>query len=743
MLADSSELLDLIRYGDPLPLRHVEVIESLLDEAGVLGAHLDGQQLLLIADFCALVGDLSRYAKRCEGRYPRLKNRLDALQPADEFRHTVEASFEPDGTLKESASPRLKELRRAIQKLQSSILEKLQKEAARLGGDSVVTQREGRYVVSVGEHDRGKVRGIVHDRSQAGTTYFIEPLGTLDAGNDLRSAIMDERNEVLRILTAITAQLREVIPDARRDISLIAEIDSAWGKARWAARHGANPPQLSDGPDLKLASARHPLLLAQELDAQKSLQAAHATVVPFNLELNDTLRAIVISGPNTGGKTVGLKTAGLAVLMVQAGVPPTLEPSSVIGSFDGVFADIGDEQSLALSLSTFSAHLKQVGFACASATARSLLLFDELGVGTDPEEGSALARAVITTLVERGARVLVTTHYSSLKILTEQDSRIVNAAFLFDEENLSPTYQLVVGRPGASYALEIARRLGFPGDIVGRAEQGVGRQAKDLANLLARLAEQELQLRAREQEVGQQQARLSALVEFNQAEQEKWKRLGKTAERDAHRQAKLIVDEARRETERLVSHIRQTNAGAEAVKDAHRTFDRLAHKSEPRPEQPAVTEPFELTRGKRVHVRDINADGEITNVMPDGERVQVLIGSMHYTVHRSELAPAASSGAHELRPASRVKAPPLELKSFEIDLRGRTAEEAQIELDEAFEAALQQGMKELRIIHGRGTGALRQKLTQWFRQHPRIQSFRLGGIGEGGDGVSIVALKKS
>jgi len=742
-LADTAELVDLIRYGDPFPLRRTEPIEPYLDEAAVVGAHLDGEQLLLVADFFRLVGELARFAARCEHRAPRLMARLQALTADDEFVKAIDAAIDSDGTLKEGASPRLKQLRRAIGKLQASILERLQKEAARLGGDSVVTLREGRYVISVNEHDRGQVRGVVHDRSQSGTTYFIEPMATIEAGNELRNSIADERDEVIRILTDLTSQLRTLIPAAHENIALIEAIDVAWGKARWAARHGGHLTELSSEPLLKLKSARHPLLVIQHLEAEGQLEQAHKTVIPIDLELTDTRRAIVISGPNTGGKTVGLKTTGLAVLMVQAGMLPLADPKSVIGAFDAVFADIGDEQSLALSLSTFSAHLKQVGHSCTAATPRSLVLFDELGVGTDPEEGSALARAVISQLVDRGTRVVVTTHYSSLKVLSEQDPRIDNAAFLFDESKLTPTYELVLGRPGASYALEIARRLDFPPAIVGRAEAGVGRQAKELSDLLARLAQEELDLRERERLLTQQQARLDALVQFNAAERERWERTGKSAERDAQRKAQAIIEEARRETERIVADIRRSQAGKDEVKAAHQTFRRLSKPAAKSPESPAA-EPFELAVGRRVHIRNINADGEITELHKDGERVQVLVGSMHYTVHRSELAPVAAKS--ETKPAAkggRVKAPPLELKSYEVDLRGRTAEEAQIELDETFEAALQQGLKELRIIHGRGTGVLRQKLTQWFRHHPRIESFRLGGIGEGGDGVTIVVLRKS
>jgi DNA mismatch repair protein MutS2 len=531
---------------------------------------------------------------------------------------------------------------------------------------------------------------------------------------------------------------------AHADIDLIREVDVAWGKARWAARFRARRPQLSDDPTITLKVARHPLLLEQFLSQEKDPAQAFRKVMPIDLELSNACRAVIISGPNTGGKTVALKTTGLAVAMTQAGLPIPADPESTVGAFDAVFADIGDEQSLALSLSTFSAHLKQVGESCRRATERSLVLLDELGVGTDPEEGAALASAVILALVERGTKVLITTHYSMLKTLSEKDGHIRNAAFLFDEKHLAPTYQLAVGQPGASYALEIARRLGFPEQIVSRAQAGVGKQAGELARLLSRLAEEELASRQAKIELDLQTSRLAALVEYNRTAQEKWERLEKTAARDARRQAEAIVSEARRETEQIIARIRRGQAQPDDIKAAHETFARLLERAgqESDPGASLPGEPGEFSVGQRVRVAGLSQIAEVTQVLQEGKRIQVQIGQVHYTVDREALTPAdpASDGPPQARSAAlQVTATP-EDAPFEVDLRGKAVDESILELEEIIEASDRQGYRQLRVIHGRGTGVLRRELTRWFKQHPRVRSSRLGGRGEGGDGVTIVEL---
>ncbi len=751
ILQQVSVCMRLHRQGRHLPLSAIPDVEPLRDRASVEGAHLDAPDLRAAAELFRMTGELRDFGDRSKtddlGGVGQL---LTSLQPAPGFCRTIDDAFEPDGTLKDQASPQLRSLRRLVRQLESTILSRLQKTAASLGGDAVVTMREGRHVVSVIEHDRGKVPGVVHDRSQSGTTYFVEPTAVLEMGNDLKSAEADLRYEVIRILTELTSMLRGLIGSARHNIPIITTLDSLWARARWAESHGADVAHLVDEPGLRLQSARHPLLVSQCMEAGASLQTAGERVIPFDLVLDDSRRGLIISGPNTGGKTVCLKTLGLSVLMTQCGVPITAAPESVVGSFDAVFADIGDEQSLALSLSTFSAHLQRVGEACRGATSRSLVLVDELGVGTDPEEGTALARAVIHSLVHRGAAVVVTTHYSALKLLHEEDRRIENAAFLFNEEALAPTYELVTGRPGQSYALDIARRLSFPEEVVAAAQAGVRDETRHLSALITRLTERETELARLQAASADEHARLAALHEFNRETRSQLERLQRTAQADAKREAAHIVEDVRRQTEQLVARIRESQAHRDVVRSTKKTLGSLVAQTRPDQSETANRPDVDLAVGMRVRIDGIAGDGEIMELHVAGRRVSVLMGNITHNVPCARIRlweRAATSPAQGMRTGPS----PVDYASstvddagepYELDLRGRTVEEAQIELEDMLEPLARQGVGEVRVIHGRGTGALKRALSAWFRSQPRVESFRRGGPGEGGDGVTVVVLKQ-
>lgn len=739
-LTQVAECMALSRMDLGLPMRSVTDIEPILKRAAKGGAHLDGEDLVAAADFFALVHDLSLSLSNIREAAPHVAEIVGRLLPAQSFRQAVEKAIETDGSLRDNASPELRRLRRSITQLQSSILQKLQQIASGLGTDAIVTVRDGRHVVSVVEQQRKKVPGVVHDRSASGATYFVEPLAVLDMGNDLRAGERDLQGEIIKILKGLTTLLREVVDDGRMNIEGVATLDLLCARARWAEQHGAQVPTLSSSPRINLKSARHPLLLAQQLDSGVDLETAQKAIVPFHMVLDSDTRAIVISGPNTGGKTVCLKTVGLFVLMVQAGLPITAGEDSTVGNLDTVFADIGDEQSLALSLSTFSSHLKRVGAACRSATSRSLVLLDEIGVGTDPEEGSALARAVILSLVRRGSKVLVTTHYNALKLLSEEEPGIQNAAYLFDESTLTPTYELAVGLPGASYALDIATRMEFPQEIVDDAREGIGGQAVKLAALLARLAEQEIKMSELERDMTEKQSRLDTLIEFNSAAETRWERLSKSADAEARREARQIVDTTRRETELLVARIRKRKADPESVKQAHLRLRELSRNAAPKDESRTVN-PNSLVKGMAVRVRGIARDGEITQIQKNGQRITVAIGPMNYTVASDEVEPIANRPGHAPVTSTRTVTPSPE--TYELDLRGKTVDEAKLEMDGLMEVLRQQGISTLRVIHGRGTGVLRRELSIWFKSHASIDSFRRGEQGEGGDGVTLLELKST
>lgn len=731
----AAECLELLQTGNPLPLRPLVDLEPILQSAVPQGALMEGPELALIGDFGRLTGELCACQKQFPDRLAKIKEALGRMVAVPDLVRAVEKALEPDGSLKDAASPALLRLRQKRQRVERTLLATLEKTASSVSPDSVVTLREGRYVVSVPEGSRRQVKGIVHDRSQSGTTYFIEPLAAIDQGNQLRAAEADIRDEIRRILLELTTRVRDSLPALLENLKQVSDLDLIWTKARWAYRLGGCVPRRTPEPELKLLGARHPLLLDQYVSRFGSLESALASVIPFDLSLDSRCRCVVISGPNTGGKTVCLKSMGLAVLLVQSGVPACVAADSSVGHFDAVFADIGDDQSLALSLSTFSAHLKHVGMACRHATHRSLVLLDELGVGTDPEEGGALALAVLEALLTRGAALVVTTHYPVLKLLSREDGSVAHAAFAFSQSDLAPTYELKMGRPGQSYALDVARRLGFPTDIVNSASRMVSEESRNLSALLDRLAARERELGEALSREKEKEYRLDALIAYNSQEETRWRDLQKRAEGEARSQAAEIVSEARRETEHLVAEIRRTQAHPEAVRKAQRELSEWARKTRPAPVAPGAST---LELGARVLLVDLGREGEITRISGDGRRISVRVGNVTYTVAPDRVSRIDSDGA---APEAATLSAGMPAASEEIDVRGLSVDEAMLELDSAIQLAASGGVRELHVIHGVGTGVLRRELSIWFRRHARVASFRRGLPGEGSDGVTVLILK--
>ena len=730
----AGECLALLERGESLPLRTMTDLEPLLQRAAPAGSQLEGSELAQAGDFCQLCTELAGRLPSLPEDSVHLRGLLSQLSPQPQFARAAAIALEPDGRVRDNATPALARLLRQRRDLERDLLARLEKTAQSISTDSVVTQREGRYVISVPEQKKSTVPGIVHDRSQSGATYFIEPLTVLDGGNRLRAAEADIRDEIASILRSLSAHLRSILPALLENVRVTGELDVVWTKSRWAARLGGCVPTRTREAVLDLRDARHPLLLQQHVTAGTSLSEARTKVVPFPLSLGPGRRSLVISGPNTGGKTVCLKTVGLSVLLVQAGVPATLSSDSQVGNFDAVFADIGDDQSLVLSLSTFSAHLLHVGDACRRATSSSLVLLDELGVGTDPEEGGALAQAVLEALLERGATVVVTTHHPALKSL-DTGEQVVHAAFAFHEASLSPTYQLVTGRPGRSYALEVASRLGFPEAVVTRAKSLVSQPSRDLSTLLDRLSVKESDLSETQARLSEKESQVNELLSYNRQEEERWRKLSGKAEAEARSKAAALVTETRREVERLVKELRSGDAHPDAVRAAHRSLEELSRRTQA---ADIVSEPAQVGPGDRVKINDLGAEGEVEQVTSDGKRVSVRIGNVTYTVSPDRLSRLA-------RPAPRVgqstAVPSGSKEPVEVDVRGLSADEAKLVVEDALQSLSAMGGTNLRVIHGLGTGVLRREITAWLKRRAEVASFRRGEPGEGSSGVTVVSLK--
>ncbi len=759
-------LMDHPDWAPPLPPDAREALQVLGTEGGVL----DPVQLHRLGRLLQAARELSLALERMTGREAEfraesrespdpsgggapvadplqaLRRRLPLL-PAPEER--IREVVDDDARIRDGASPDLRRIRRTLAAARSRIVRRLE---AFLDGlperirvpDASVSVREGRYVVPIRREGKSEVGGVILGESGTGATLFVEPPLASRLMNELLELEREEDAEIHRILREVTGRLRIHGPEMAEGLDALVTFDTLWARALTARAWGAFRPELADPGDeqIRVLGARHPLLL----------EKGEGTVIPFDLELGPDERAVVISGPNTGGKTVLLKATGLLFLLAQSGIFPPVAPGTRFPVIRRVVADIGDEQSIAESLSTFSAHLANAREIVEAAGPGTLVLMDEMGTGTDPAEGAALARAILETLVERGARALVTSHLGALKRLDEEGSGIVNASLLFDPGRIEPTYQFQKGRPGRSYGLAIARRLGFPGEVLDRAEALVDSGELDVERLLETLERKERELsqaleegsRAREEAI-----RLREEVQSRAAHLEERER---TAEARAREEARRLLMEARDEVEATIRELREAEGGLreEAEREARRRVEAAARtQAERAPRTPRRRrdrvagrrlEGGELEAGDRIRLRDGGARGVVLEA--DGERVTVEVGGLRLLLPVAEVEPVKEGkGEKASRGGGRghISVPEVEVRS-EADLRGLRVDEVELELARSLDGAVLAGLQELRVIHGKGTGAVKARVRELLRDDPRVREARPGAPGEGGGGVTVAVF---
>jgi DNA mismatch repair protein MutS2 len=656
----------------------------------------------------------------------------------------IDRVFTDDGEVRDTASPKLRGIRRELRHAESNLVALLERLMSRLDAaqqvpDMSVTIRNGRYVIPVRREGRGAVGGIVHDASSTGSTLFIEPPAAVEAGNRMRELASEETAEIERILLELADTLRPGHPALADAFDALAELDSLYARGRMALEFGASPVTLRDPAEtFAIVGGRHPLLVAQGIH-----------VVPFDLSLGDGERTFLISGPNTGGKTVLIKAIALLSLCVQAGIPPTVGDGSGIAVYDEIFADIGDEQSIEASLSTFSAHVKNLREILAGATEQSLVIIDELGSGTDPVEGAALGGAVLESLTARRARTVATTHLGALKQLAVEDSGVVNGSLQFDAIELAPTYRLIKGIPGQSYGLSIARRLGVPTEVLERAEARLPAGERDVNVLLADLEARDTALAEREREAevisedARERARRVAEREHNAGVRER------ESERRAREESRRYLLSARREIENTIKSLKKSDNVEDAARDARRYVEELAKEQTAQldrlaardrvmpPNRGSQRDSTPPTVGDYVAVASLGARvGQLMELRD--ENAIVAVGTLKLTLPLAELTRASRP-----QPATTVSIrgdiPDVYVAS-EIDLRGMRVGEVEDIVMHAVDNAVRADMKALRIIHGKGTGALRERISEMLQKEPRVANFRLGAWNEGGAGVTVVEL---
>ncbi len=738
LLDVTSEAVNLLERRPEITVGGVKDVREPVDRAS-LGAILPPSDLLEVLDTIGAARNLRRSFLRVEDRAAEFPNLSEFVAYIDEMpglESDLRRSISDYGDILDSASDELATIRRQLRSAQARAAERIRRytQSADLSDalqEPIVTTRNGRFVVPVRIDRRSQLPGMVHDTSASGQTLFVEPSEMVELNNKVRELEAAEQHEIDRILRWLSRQVAEGAETILSTLEGMAAVDLALAKARLAAFMGATRPRICDIADpkkrrLALNKARHPLLPALE-------------VVPLDLVLGGDFRVLVITGPNTGGKTVALKTVGLLALMTQAGLFIPADEGSELPIFDAIYADIGDEQSIEQSLSTFSSHIVRVIAALNGVTDRSLVLLDELGAGTDPEEGSALARAIINQLLAVGCLAIGTTHYSELKTFAYSTPGVENASVEFDVETLSPTYRLEIGLPGRSNALAIASRLGMPDHLIHEARSLMDPEAEHADVLIS-------EIRERRKDAEQEYVAAEAAKQEAQRSLEEAQELRASAERTALAAIEQELAEAREHIRRIrrtpdqVSAEDLHSARGTAQEDLKRASREVQRVIKDRAPSLPVRQAFRI--GDTVELLSIGGEGEITGFTENGYDAEIQMGAfkLQQPVRDLKLVKRGASA----RPRAPIRTPaPRRSVDAELHIRGQRAGTIEVMLDSYLDDAYLSHMPFVRIVHGKGTGALREAVREVLNRHPLVRSFETPPANEGGDGVTIVYLKES
>ncbi|WP_342525155.1 endonuclease MutS2 [Chryseomicrobium sp. FSL W7-1435] len=739
---ETDEALAVLRVKGNVPLGGLFDIRPHARRAQI-GGVLSAMELMEVASTLRSSKIMRRFvedvASSEDFSIQHLKAYADSIPVLTELEHEINSCIDENGTVLDSASQTLRSIRSQLRTTVQRIREKLDsytrgQNAAKMLSDAIVTIRNDRYVIPVKSEYRSHYGGIVHDQSSSGQTLFIEPNAVVQLNNDARALRSKEQEEIERILKELTAQVELVASDLFHLVKTMATFDAIFAKAKYGTAEKCTRPTINQDGRIRLVRARHPLIPLQE-------------AVANTIEFGDPDTAVVITGPNTGGKTVTLKTVGLCTLMAQSGIPIPALDGSEIAIFESIFADIGDEQSIEQSLSTFSSHMVNIVDILKKFDDKSLVLFDELGAGTDPQEGAALAIAILDAVHGKGARVMATTHYPELKAYGYNRPGVINASVEFDVETLSPTYKLLLGVPGRSNAFEISKRLGLPQHIITHAEGFTGTDRSEVDTMIASLEESR---KRAEQDADQTKRVLEESEKLKQQLAEELATYEAKKEQlteKAREKARKIVEEARRESETAVKELRELQKQAAFGVKEHEIIEARKRLENALPVNPVLKKEKQkkqraenLQVGDEVRVLSFGQKGSLLEKLSATEWA-VQIGVLKMKLPESDLEfvkpdkPERTVFVHNVagRSAGGVK--------LELDLRGERYEDALLRTEKYLDDAVLANYPRVSIIHGKGTGALRQGIQQLLKKDRRVKSYRFGEAGEGGYGVTIVELK--
>ncbi|MDQ0157365.1 endonuclease MutS2 [Robertmurraya andreesenii] len=740
MQEETDEATSVIRIKGNVPLGGIFDIKPHIKRADI-GGMLSPHELMQVSSTIHASRIIRRFVEDLieeELQYPHLSELTSQIVVLSELEEAIRMAIDENGAVLDSASDLLRTLRNQLRTKESKVRERLENmirssNAQKMLSDAIVTIRNDRFVIPVKQEYRGHYGGIIHDQSSSGQTLFIEPQSIVELNNELQSIRVKEQQEIERILMELSARVAENSSELSIIVDVLAKIDFVFAKARYGQKIKASKPKMNNEGRISLFKARHPLIPIDE-------------VVANDIFLGKDFSTIVITGPNTGGKTVTLKTVGLCTLMAQAGLQIPALDGSEMAVFSSVFADIGDEQSIEQSLSTFSSHMVNIVDILNEVDFESLVLFDELGAGTDPQEGAALAISILDEVYKRGARVIATTHYPELKAYGYNREGVVNASVEFDVETLSPTYKLLIGVPGRSNAFEISKRLGLNEKVISAAKSHVSADTNQVEGMIAALEENRLQAEKELEEAHDLLKNAEKLHRDLQKQMAEYYAKKDELVEKAKEKAKQILIKAQSEAEEVIQQLRRMQLEKQAEIKEHELIEARKRLEEAVPKTKKSSKALNQREqkhtfkpGDEVKVLSFDQKGQLLERVSDHEW-QVQIGILKMKVNEQDLQFIKSEKVVEARPLATVRGKDFHV-SLELDLRGERFEDALIRVEKYIDDALLAGYPRVSIIHGKGTGALRQGVQEYLRNHRSVKRIRFGDAGEGGTGVTIVEFK--
>ncbi len=737
-LRQTSEFKNILANDTALPISNFHDIKTLAKKARVEGTFLSEDEFFQVQQSLTTVFAVLAYFNERAGLYPNLEALFEHLPIEKNILKAIDRVLDPKGKVRPNASRELQEITAGIAQAEQAArktIEQIFKNAGNSGwtADGSLTIRDGRLCIPLLSENKRKLKGFIHDESSSGQTVYVEPEEVFMLNNRVRDLEFDRRREIIKILTGLTDELRPYVPILISYHGLLTKLDFVRAKALFALDIEAEMPILVSEMRVNLINASHPLLLLSYKKEQKS-------VVPLNIKIDETDRIIVVSGPNAGGKSVCMKTVGLLQLMVQAGLLIPAAEQSELCVFRQVFADIGDDQSIESDLSTYSAHLSKMKYFVEMADSKTLILIDEFGTGTDPQFGGPIAEAVLESLNQKKVKGVITTHYSNLKLFASNTPGLENASMLFDNLQLRPLYILEVGKPGSSYAFEIAQKIGLPRNVIDAAKNKIGVNQKKVDTLLIDLERDKKEVLDAKLNLQKQERRANVLLRENEELKNYLEENKKVLLREAKIQAKTIIQDANKLVENTIAEIKNSNADKETTRNLRENLNRELQKNTVKPEIAPVKEAPEIEVGDWVKLNDSETMGQVLELARDN--VIIAIGDLRTVAKRKKVHKVARKEVpKEIRRSYNSALNDTASFSPEIDVRGKRGEETLYEIEKYLDRAIMMGVGTLKIIHGKGDGILRKLIRDYLKKYSEVSHVEDEHADRGGDGITYVYLK--